>query len=111
MISEGIYEYDMPVSHFHPWLGECFNGWLEPLLARIVEKPTAVVSPDIVIIDQNNMKFAKPLATARARNRGNFDWSLVFGWEQIPEEDQKRRKNETYPVRYFIHTHTHSLVK
>ncbi|XP_013990505.2 polypeptide N-acetylgalactosaminyltransferase 6 [Salmo salar] len=78
---------------------ECFNGWLEPLLARIVEKPTAVVSPDIVIIDQNNMKFAKPLATARARNRGNFDWSLVFGWEQIPEEDQKRRKNETYPVR------------
>ncbi|CAB1336230.1 unnamed protein product [Coregonus sp. 'balchen'] len=78
---------------------ECFNGWLEPLLARIVEKPTAVVSPEIVVIDQNNMKFTKPLATARAHNRGNFDWSLIFGWEQIPEKDKKQRKNETYPVR------------
>ncbi|XP_010895987.2 polypeptide N-acetylgalactosaminyltransferase 6-like isoform X2 [Esox lucius] len=76
---------------------ECLDGWLQPLLARIVEEPTAVVSPEIVVIDQNNLKFVKP--TGRARNRGNFDWNLTFGWELIPEKYQKQRKNETYPVR------------
>ncbi|KAL1021439.1 hypothetical protein UPYG_G00013270 [Umbra pygmaea] len=76
---------------------ECFDGWLEPLLARIVEEPTAVVSPDIVVIDKNNLKFSKP--TGRARNRGNFDWSLTFGWEPIPQKYQKQRKSEMYPVR------------
>ncbi|KAJ8016285.1 hypothetical protein DPEC_G00005610 [Dallia pectoralis] len=76
---------------------ECFDGWLEPLLARIVEEPTAVVSPEIVVIDQNSLKFVKPIESAQ--NRGNFDWNLNFGWEQIPDEYQKQRKNQTYPIR------------
>ncbi|XP_053174127.1 polypeptide N-acetylgalactosaminyltransferase 6 [Scomber japonicus] len=78
---------------------ECFHGWLEPLLARIVEEPTAVVSPEITTIDLNHFKFNKPVATNRAYNRGNFDWSLTFGWEQIPEDARKLRKDETYPVK------------
>ncbi|XP_035238288.1 polypeptide N-acetylgalactosaminyltransferase 6 [Anguilla anguilla] len=78
---------------------ECFHGWLEPLLARIVEEPTAVVSPDITTIDLNNFLFNKPVATARAHNRGNFDWSLTFGWEGIPDHEKARRKDETYPVK------------
>nr|XP_023690019.1 polypeptide N-acetylgalactosaminyltransferase 6-like [Paramormyrops kingsleyae] len=78
---------------------ECFHGWLEPLLARIVEEPTAVVSPEITTIDLNTFQFNKPVATARAHNRGNFDWSLTFGWEGIPEHEQQRRKDETYPVK------------
>ncbi|KAM3872567.1 polypeptide N-acetylgalactosaminyltransferase 6 [Diretmus argenteus] len=78
---------------------ECFHGWLEPLLARIVEEPTAVVSPEITTIDLNNFKFNKPVATSHAFNRGNFDWSLTFGWEAIPEHERQRRKDETYPVK------------
>ncbi|MCI4387664.1 hypothetical protein PGIGA_G00076820 [Pangasianodon gigas] len=78
---------------------ECFHGWLEPLLARIVEEPTAVVSPEITTIDLNTFRFNKPVATARAQNRGNFDWSLTFGWESIPQYEQAKRKDETYPVK------------
>ncbi|XP_071380956.1 polypeptide N-acetylgalactosaminyltransferase 6 [Centroberyx affinis] len=78
---------------------ECFHGWLEPLLARIVEEPTAVVSPEITTIDLNTFQFNKPVASAHAFNRGNFDWSLTFGWEAIPEEARKKRKDETYPVK------------
>ncbi|XP_059188885.1 polypeptide N-acetylgalactosaminyltransferase 6 [Centropristis striata] len=78
---------------------ECFHGWLEPLLARIVEEPTAVVSPEITTIDLNSFQFNKPVATNRAFNRGNFDWSLSFGWEAIPDEARKLRKDETYPVK------------
>ncbi|KAG8002702.1 Polypeptide N-acetylgalactosaminyltransferase 6 [Nibea albiflora] len=78
---------------------ECFHGWLEPLLARIVEEPTAVVSPEITTIDLNTFQFNKPVATNRAYNRGNFDWSLSFGWEPIPEDAKKLRKDETYPVK------------
>ncbi|CAG6021402.1 polypeptide N-acetylgalactosaminyltransferase 6 isoform 1-T3 [Menidia menidia] len=78
---------------------ECFHGWLEPLLARIVEEPTAVVSPEITTIDLNSFQFNKPVATNRAYNRGNFDWGLTFGWEAIPEEARRLRKDETYPVK------------
>uniref|UniRef100_A0A4W4GUC2 Polypeptide N-acetylgalactosaminyltransferase n=1 Tax=Electrophorus electricus TaxID=8005 RepID=A0A4W4GUC2_ELEEL len=78
---------------------ECFHGWLEPLLARIVEEPTAVVSPDITSIDLNTFQFNKPVASARAHNRGNFDWSLTFGWEAIPDYEKAKRKDETYPVK------------
>ncbi|XP_068183163.1 polypeptide N-acetylgalactosaminyltransferase 6 [Antennarius striatus] len=78
---------------------ECFHGWLEPLLTRIVEEPTAVVSPEITTIDLNSFQFNKPVATNRAANRGNFDWSLTFGWESIPADAQKLRKDETYPVK------------
>ncbi|XP_029994606.1 polypeptide N-acetylgalactosaminyltransferase 6 [Sphaeramia orbicularis] len=78
---------------------ECFHGWLEPLLSRIVEEPTAVVSPEISSIDLNTFHFNKPVATNRAYNRGNFDWSLTFGWEPIPEDAKKLRKDETYPVK------------
>ncbi|XP_051805100.1 polypeptide N-acetylgalactosaminyltransferase 6-like [Acanthochromis polyacanthus] len=78
---------------------ECFHGWLEPLLVRIVEEPKAVVSPKIVTIDLNSFQFHKPVVTSRIFNRGNFDWSLTFGWEPIPEDAKKLRKDETYPVK------------
>uniref|UniRef100_A0A8C4IPR7 Polypeptide N-acetylgalactosaminyltransferase n=1 Tax=Dicentrarchus labrax TaxID=13489 RepID=A0A8C4IPR7_DICLA len=78
---------------------ECFPGWLEPLLARIEEQPSAVVSPKIAIIDQDNLKFSKPVPKQHYYHRGNFDWRLKFGWEGIPEEEKKRRKNETFPIR------------
>ncbi|XP_077472892.1 polypeptide N-acetylgalactosaminyltransferase 3 [Stigmatopora argus] len=78
---------------------ECFNGWLEPLLARIAENSTAVVSPDISTIDLNTFEFMKPSPYGQNHNRGNFDWSLSFGWESIPEHEKKRREDETDPIK------------
>lgn len=83
------------------YTGECFPGWLEPLLARITEQPTAVVSPKITAIDKNNLKFQKPVPKPQLHFRGNFDWRLKFGWETLPEEEMKHRKNETLPIRYM----------
>lgn len=83
--------------------GECFYGWLEPLLARLVQEPTTVVSPNIAVIDKNNLQFIKPAPSVRAVSRGNFNWILSFGWETIPEVERMKRKDETYPVRQ-IHT-------
>ncbi|XP_045443944.1 polypeptide N-acetylgalactosaminyltransferase 6 isoform X4 [Pipistrellus kuhlii] len=79
--------------------GECFHGWLEPLLARITEDETAVVSPDIVTIDLNTFEFSKPVQKGRVHSRGNFDWSLTFGWETLPPHEKQRRKDETYPIK------------
>ncbi|XP_045443946.1 polypeptide N-acetylgalactosaminyltransferase 6 isoform X6 [Pipistrellus kuhlii] len=78
---------------------ECFHGWLEPLLARITEDETAVVSPDIVTIDLNTFEFSKPVQKGRVHSRGNFDWSLTFGWETLPPHEKQRRKDETYPIK------------
>ncbi|XP_007432180.1 polypeptide N-acetylgalactosaminyltransferase 3 [Python bivittatus] len=78
---------------------ECFYGWLEPLLARIAENYTCVVSPDISSIDLNTFEFNKPSPYGQNHNRGNFDWSLSFGWESLPEHENKRRKDETYPIK------------
>lgn len=80
-------------------LGECFYGWLEPLLARIAENYTAVVSPDIASIDMNTFEFNKPSPYGSNHNRGNFDWSLSFGWESLPDHERQRRKDETYPIK------------
>ncbi|XP_036959413.1 polypeptide N-acetylgalactosaminyltransferase 6-like isoform X2 [Acanthopagrus latus] len=78
---------------------ECYPGWLEPLLARIAEQPTAVVSPHIAPIDQNTLRFTKPIPIPYPYQRGKFDWMLRFRWEAIPEDEKLRRKNETDPVR------------
>ncbi|XP_039188150.1 polypeptide N-acetylgalactosaminyltransferase 3 [Crotalus tigris] len=78
---------------------ECFYGWLEPLLARIAENDTCVVSPDISSIDLNTFEFNKPSPYGQNHNRGNFDWSLSFGWESLPEHENRRRKDETYPIK------------
>ncbi|CAL8268673.1 unnamed protein product [Lota lota] len=78
---------------------ECFSGWLEPLLARIAENYTAVVSPDITTIDLNTFEFMKPSPYGQNHNRGNFDWGLSFGWESLPAHEKLRRKDETYPIK------------
>nr|XP_033800551.1 polypeptide N-acetylgalactosaminyltransferase 3 isoform X2 [Geotrypetes seraphini] len=78
---------------------ECFYGWLEPMLARIAENNTVVVSPDILTIDLNTFEFSKPSPYGHNHNRGNFDWGLSFGWESLPEHEEKKRKDETYPIK------------
>ncbi|XP_061128971.1 polypeptide N-acetylgalactosaminyltransferase 6 isoform X1 [Syngnathus typhle] len=78
---------------------ECFHGWLEPLMSRILEEPTAVVSPRIASIDLNTFKFRKPVANQHYQNRGSFDWALTFIWEPVPADIYKLRNNDTYPIK------------
>ncbi|XP_003968925.2 polypeptide N-acetylgalactosaminyltransferase 12 [Takifugu rubripes] len=75
---------------------ECHEGWLEPLLHRIKEEPSAVVCPVIDVIDWNNFQY---LGNAGEPQIGGFDWRLVFTWHSIPEYEQKRRKSPTDVIR------------
>ncbi|TMS18496.1 Polypeptide N-acetylgalactosaminyltransferase 12 [Larimichthys crocea] len=54
---------------------ECHNGWLEPLLHRIKEEPTAVVCPVIDVIDWNTFQY---LGNSGEPQIGGFDWRLIW---------------------------------
>uniref|UniRef100_A0A3Q2NMG0 Polypeptide N-acetylgalactosaminyltransferase n=1 Tax=Fundulus heteroclitus TaxID=8078 RepID=A0A3Q2NMG0_FUNHE len=75
---------------------ECHEGWLEPLLKRIKEEPTAVVCPIIDVIDWNTFQY---LGNAGEPQIGGFDWRLVFTWHSVPEYEQKRRHSPTDVIR------------
>ncbi|KAM3916028.1 polypeptide N-acetylgalactosaminyltransferase 3-like [Leptodactylus fuscus] len=74
---------------------ECYNGWLEPLLARIAEKPDVIVCPIITQIDQNTFRIKDP--SGLDQFRGVFDWTLVFTWDKVPKS-AKERPNGTSPI-------------
>ncbi|KTF89447.1 hypothetical protein cypCar_00026852, partial [Cyprinus carpio] len=75
---------------------ECHEGWLEPLLQRIKDEPSAVVCPVIDVIDWNTFQY---LGNAGEPQIGGFDWRLVFTWHTIPEYEQKRRSSPTDVIR------------
>ncbi|XP_075141566.1 polypeptide N-acetylgalactosaminyltransferase 3-like [Leptodactylus fuscus] len=74
---------------------ECFNGWLEPLLARIAENPNVIVCPIITQIDQDTFRIKDPSGLDQLR--GVFDWTLVFTWDDVPKST-KERPNGTSPI-------------
>ncbi|KAK2836411.1 hypothetical protein Q7C36_014280 [Tachysurus vachellii] len=75
---------------------ECHEGWLEPLLHRIKEEPSAVVCPVIDVIDWNTFQY---LGNSGEPQIGGFDWRLVFTWHSVPEYEQKRRRSPTDVIR------------
>uniref|UniRef100_A0A1I8JUE4 Polypeptide N-acetylgalactosaminyltransferase n=1 Tax=Anopheles funestus TaxID=62324 RepID=A0A1I8JUE4_ANOFN len=56
---------------------ECTVGWLEPLLAVIVNNSTTIAIPTIDQIDGNTMQLDKDFAP---RLVGAYRWDLNFGW-------------------------------
>ncbi|XP_077293729.1 polypeptide N-acetylgalactosaminyltransferase 5 isoform X1 [Arctopsyche grandis] len=75
---------------------ECTEGWLEPLLARIVEDRTTVVCPIIDVISDETFEYI----TASDMTWGGFNWKLNFRWYRVPEREMTRRGGDrTAPLR------------
>eukprot|EP00062_Callorhinchus_milii_P023071 gi/632981524/ref/XP_007907641.1/ PREDICTED: polypeptide N-acetylgalactosaminyltransferase 2 [Callorhinchus milii] len=75
---------------------ECNEHWLEPLLERVVEDRTKVVSPIIDVINMDNFQYVG----ASADLKGGFDWNLVFKWDYMtPEQRRARQGNPIGPIR------------
>uniref|UniRef100_A0A8C2QYH1 Polypeptide N-acetylgalactosaminyltransferase n=1 Tax=Capra hircus TaxID=9925 RepID=A0A8C2QYH1_CAPHI len=75
---------------------ECNERWLEPLLERVAEDRTRVVSPIIDVINMDNFQYVG----ASADLKGGFDWNLVFKWDYMtPEQRRSRQGNPVAPIK------------
>ncbi|XP_023603104.1 polypeptide N-acetylgalactosaminyltransferase 2 [Myotis lucifugus] len=75
---------------------ECNEHWLEPLLERVAEDRTRVVSPIIDVINMDNFQYVG----ASADLKGGFDWNLVFKWDYMtPEQRRARQGNPVAPIK------------
>jgi polypeptide N-acetylgalactosaminyltransferase len=74
---------------------ECNHGWLEPMLQRIHENRTNVVTPVIDGLDQHTWKY---LGGPDTTTRGVFSWSLVFTWLDLPHDIASHRRNPSLPL-------------
>ncbi|XP_036032618.1 polypeptide N-acetylgalactosaminyltransferase 15 isoform X2 [Onychomys torridus] len=74
---------------------ECHPGWLEPLLSRIADDRSRVVSPVIDVIDWKTLQYSP----AQEPQRGVLDWKLDFRWEPLGEQEQKARPSPISPIR------------
>ncbi|XP_063698586.1 polypeptide N-acetylgalactosaminyltransferase 5 isoform X2 [Culicoides brevitarsis] len=75
---------------------ECTEGWLEPLLARIVLDRKTVVCPIIDVISDETFEYV----TASDQTWGGFNWKLNFRWYRVPTREMQRRNNDrTEPLR------------
>ncbi|XP_034948110.1 polypeptide N-acetylgalactosaminyltransferase 5 isoform X2 [Chelonus insularis] len=75
---------------------ECTEGWLEPLLSRIVENRTTVVCPIIDVISDDTFEYI----TASDMTWGGFNWKLNFRWYRVAQREMDRRNGDrTAPLR------------
>ncbi|XP_071796164.1 polypeptide N-acetylgalactosaminyltransferase 16-like isoform X2 [Asterias amurensis] len=69
--------------------------WLPPLLHRVHQEPTTIVSPAIDIISMHTFDYTAAMVDLR----GGFDWSLHFKWEHMPVDQRSKRKSSLEPIR------------
>ena len=69
--------------------------WLQPLIARIQENRTFVVTPIIDIINSDTFAYtASPLV------RVGFNWGLHFKWDSLPDNSLKTNEDFVNPILY-----------
>ncbi|XP_029023023.1 polypeptide N-acetylgalactosaminyltransferase 15-like [Betta splendens] len=73
---------------------ECQRGWLEPLLERVAQDRTRVVSPIIDVIDWQSFQYN----ATQWPVRGVFDWKLNFYWESNSHQPNTDDKPLPSPV-------------
>jgi len=92
----GAEKASAPVITFLDAHCECTEGWIEPLLARLVEDRTRVVCPIIDVISDESFEYIP----ASDMTWGGFNWKLNFRWYRVPQRELDRRKNDhSLPVR------------
>lgn len=69
---------------------EVNTGWLEPLLSRIKEDRTAILCPEIDLIDKDTLQYGG----TGSFSVGGFWWSLHFSWRPIPSHEKERRRTQ-----------------
>ncbi|XP_030376406.1 polypeptide N-acetylgalactosaminyltransferase 5-like [Scaptodrosophila lebanonensis] len=75
---------------------ECTEGWLEPLLSRIVQNRHTVACPTIDIISDETFEYKQ----VSESTWGGFNWRLNFEWYKVPKREEKRRSyDKTAPLR------------
>ncbi|XP_057684359.1 polypeptide N-acetylgalactosaminyltransferase 15-like [Corythoichthys intestinalis] len=60
---------------------ECQKGWLEPLLERVAQDRTRVVSPIMDVIHRETFQYS----ATQWPVWGVFNWNLEFSWESKPQ--------------------------
>ena len=73
---------------------EVQQSWLEPLLARIAERPKTVVCPLIDIIDPDTFRYVEAPVCM-----GGFNWGLFFKWDYPSENYFKSDADYIKPLR------------
>ena len=72
------------------------SGWLEPLVDRIHQNWTNVVTPQIDQINDDTFHvLINPVDPVP--NVGGFDWGLIFGWHQLPRRIKRNSVAEPAP--------------
>ncbi len=69
-------------------------GWLEPLLARIVEDRKVVVVPYIDPINWKNMNYQR----VAADYHGAFNWNMEYFYKVVPEHILHNKRKITDPI-------------
>ncbi len=67
------------------------EGWLEPLLHRVSEKRSAVVSPVIDIISDDTFAYTKSFSL----HWGAFNWELHFRWFTMSQSVMEEYREDT----------------
>lgn len=91
----GAQRASAPVITFLDSHCECVEGWLEPLLQRIHEDRTVVVTPVIDVINKDTFEYQ---GNSHTPMKGVFAWSLNFNWAVVTPQEEAQRKNAASPV-------------
>jgi polypeptide N-acetylgalactosaminyltransferase len=76
---------------------EATKGWLEPLLDRIAKNPTNVPCPVIDVTDDKTFE-VHAFTDLSYLKVGGFDWTLTFRWYDVPQKENRRKKNIAEPT-------------